>query len=346
MINGAKHDIAIEQFYVAGKHGEALDAVIEALRSAGQRGVHIRFLMEKKGEALSEPATIDRLKSIPNLSFRTIAWADVAGSGIIHAKFFIVDARAAYIGSQNFDWRSLSQIDETGLRITQSRIVHQLQAIFEQDWQAQERIAHGKSVPPLRNFGYAPTAGHALLVASPNTYDPRGIGDSQATLVRLIGAAKREIAIEVMEYSTTAFGGGEYHVIDDALRAAAKRGVKVRLMIADWALTDQRLPGLISLAAVPGVEIRVASIPQPDSGAIPYARVVHTKVMTIDESIAWIGTSNWEGGYLDTSRNVEVVLHDAKMAARVRALENRLWTSDYASSLAEARRRPPVHPGG
>ena len=189
-------------------------------------------------------------------------------------------------------------------------------------------------------------AGYALLVASPNTYDPVGIGDSQEMLVRLIGAAKRDIVIEVMDYSTTAFGGGAYHVIDDAIRAAAKRGVHVRLIIADWALTDQRLPGLTSLAAVPNVDIRVASIPQPDSGPIPYARVVHTKVMTIDNATAWIGTSNWEGGYLDTSRNVEVVLNDAAMANRLRALEDRLWNSDYAAPFAVARTRPPVHPGG
>ena len=346
MIDGAQHDIALEQFYVAGKKGEALDPVIAALEAAGQRGVHIRFLMEKKGEGMSNPDTIARLKAIPNLTFRTLAWADVAGSGIIHAKFCIVDGREAYVGSQNFDWRSLSQIDETGLRITQPHMVGQLHAIFDHDWQAQERVAAGKSIPPLRRYDYAPTAGYALLVASPNTYDPVGIGDSQEMLVRLIGAAKRDIVIEVMDYSTTAFGGGAYHVIDDAIRAAAKRGVHVRLIIADWALTDQRLPGLTSLAAVPNVDIRVASIPQPDSGPIPYARVVHTKVMTIDNATAWIGTSNWEGGYLDTSRNVEVVLNDAAMANRLRALEDRLWNSDYAAPFAVARTRPPVHLGG
>ncbi|PEQ13426.1 phospholipase [Novosphingobium sp. PC22D] len=345
MIARARHDIAIEQFYVTGEPGEALDPVMEALEAAGRRGVRIRFLMEKKGEAMSDPATIDRLKRIPNLEFRTLAWGDVAGAGIIHAKVFVIDGREGYVGSQNFDWRALSQIDETGLRITDRSIARRLQAIFEQDWRAQARIAAGETAPPVRAETYVPPRRRAMLVASPNAYNPPGVGDSQSALVSLIGAAEREIVAEVMQYSTTAFGGGDYRVIDDALRAAAARGVKVRLLIADWALTERRLPGLLALSAAPGVEIRVATIPQLSSGEIPYARVVHTKVMTIDDAIAWVGTSNWEGGYLDTSRNVEVVLRDAVMAKRLRALQEQLWTSAYAASLEEACSRLAVPAG-
>ena len=346
MIDHARHEIDLEQFYVSGKPGSALDPVIAALDAAGRRGVRIRFLMERKGLSDSDTATIARLKAIPNLDFRLIAWSDVDGSGIIHAKFITVDGRDGYVGSQNFDWRSLSEIDETGLHVTAAAMVGEMQRIFDQDWDAQALIAAGQKVPPLRTDGDAPTQGDALLVASPNAFDPPGVGDSQATLVKLIGAAKHDIRVEVMEYSTTAFGGGAYHIIDDALRAAARRGVKVRLAIADWDLTPQRLPGLISLSRVPNVEIRVARIPQAASGFIPYARVVHTKIMTIDGRLAWIGTSNWEGGYLDNSRNLEVVLRNPAMAARVGALETQLWTSPDAMPLAAALKRPPVKPGG
>lgn len=346
MIGRARHEIDFEQFYVAGKPGEALDRVIAAMEAAGRRGVRIRFLMERKGLSESDAATIERLKRIPNLDFRLLAWSDVSGSGIIHAKFFMVDGHEAYVGSQNFDWRSLNQIDETGLRVTDAVMIGQMQRIFEQDWRAQAVLAAGGHVPPLRSADPAPIDGRAFLVASPNAFDPPDVGDSQASLVKLIAAARHDIRVEVMEYGTTAFGGGEYHVIDDALRAAARRGVRVRLMVADWDLTPSRLPGLIALASVPNVEIRVSRIPQPPSGFIPYARVSHTKVMTIDGGLAWIGTSNWEGGYLDTSRNLEVVLRDRAMADRVSALQEQMWTSPYAMSLADARKLPPVHPGG
>jgi phosphatidylserine/phosphatidylglycerophosphate/cardiolipin synthase-like enzyme len=340
MFDRAKHSIDLEQFYVSGMPGEPLDRVIASLEAAGKRGVHIRFLMEEKGQSASDTPTIDRLKAIPNLEFRMLGWAKVNGSGIIHAKFFVVDGRSAFVGSQNFDWRALKHIDETGLAITHPRIVGQLHRIFAHDWNAAALVAAGKPVPPLRKTNYAPIDAKAFLVASPNAYDPSDVGDSQASLVKLIGAARRDIRIEVMEYSASAFGGGTYTVIDDALRAAAARGVHIKLAIADWNMWPSNLPALESLAALPNVEIRVAAIPPASTGFIPFARVVHTKIMAIDGEVAWVGTSNWEGGYLDNSRNLEIVLRDRKMAERVGGIQMQLWNSRYTLPFALAKAIP------
>lgn len=108
--------------------------------------------------------------------------------------------------------------------------------------------------------------------------------------------------------------------------------------MAGWSLSGKRLPGLLSLAGLPNVDVRVARIPRASAGPIPYARVVHTKVMTIDDKIAWVGSSNWEGGYLDKSRNVELIFRSKPMAVRVDALESQLWTSTYTLPLAQAAR--------
>ncbi|MCW3836623.1 phospholipase D-like domain-containing protein [Sphingomonas canadensis] len=340
MFRAAKRSIDIEQFYVSGAPGEPLDSVIAALEDAGKRGVKIRFLMEEKGQSAADAATIERLKAIPNLEFRMLNWAKVKGSGIIHAKFFIVDGKAAFVGSHNFDWRALKHIDETGLRITQRKMVGQIAAIFAHDWGAAALQAEGKPVPALRSAVYAPTGGRAFLVASPNAFDPAGVRDSQAALVKLIGEAKREVTVQVMEYSVRAFGGGDYKVIEDALRAAAARGAKVRLLIADWAMRPDNLPLLEAFDALPNVEVRVMAIPPASTGFIPYARVSHTKVMTIDGKLAWVGTSNWQGGYLDDSRNLEVVLRSRKMAQRVRAITDQAWNSPYSKPFAEAKLIP------
>jgi len=340
MFDQAKSNIDLEQFYVTGQTGEPLDRVIASLEAAARRGVHIRFLMEEKGLKSSDQPTLDRLKAIPNIEFRMLDWTKVNGSGIIHAKFIIVDGKTAFVGSQNFDWRALKHIDETGLKVTQAKMVDQLHRIFEHDWAAQKLVAAGQPVPHLRDHDYSPIDAKIFLVASPNDFDPADVGDGQASLVKLIGAAKRDVRVEVMEYSTNMFGGGSYHVIDDALRAAAARGVKVQLMIADWDLWPSNMAGLESLDALPNVEIKVASIPQASTGFIPYARVVHTKIMTIDGAIAWIGTSNWEGGYLDNSRNLEIVLRDPKMAKRLGAMELQMWNSPYAKPFAEAKLIP------
>jgi phosphatidylserine/phosphatidylglycerophosphate/cardiolipin synthase-like enzyme len=257
----------------------------------------------------------------------------------------VVDGLAAYVGSQNFDWRSLEHIDETGLKVTDAHMVGQIRAIFAYDWQAQQRIEQGLTVTPLRTGDDTRDASRPVyLVASPNRFDPPGVGDSQAAVARLIGQARREVRIEVMEYAPLARNGGPYTVIDDAIRAAAARGDKVRLLVSDWDLSPFKQPSLRSLAAVPNVELRVIRIPEAKEGPIPYARVVHTKVMTIDGETAWVGTSNWEGGYLDNSRNLEIVLRNRTMAARLRAMQDLAWTSPYVTDLDAAIAWREAHP--
>lgn len=42
----------------------------------------------------------------------------LVGGGILHTKLWIADRKSAYIGSANTDWRSLSQVKELGLFIS------------------------------------------------------------------------------------------------------------------------------------------------------------------------------------------------------------------------------------
>lgn len=346
MIDAARERIDFEQYYAAAQPGEPLDTVIAHIEKAAARGVRIRFLMEKKGLSASTPATIERLRRIPGLDFRLLAFSDLAGEGIIHAKYFVVDGVAAYVGSQNFDWRSLTHIDETGLAIDDPAIVAQLGAIFEQDWQAQQRIEAGRPVPATAAAPSLPPPSGSYIVASPARFNPPGVIDSEGELVRLLGTAQREVRIEVMEYAPLAFKSGYYGVIDQAIRTAAQRGVAIKLLVADWNLTPAKVPYLKSLAVLPNIEVRVVTIPQDASGFIPFARVVHTKTMAIDDGVAWIGTSNWEGGYLDTSRNIEVVVRDPLMAKRVAALHEQLWSSRYARPIDINRAYVAPRPGG
>jgi phosphatidylserine/phosphatidylglycerophosphate/cardiolipin synthase-like enzyme len=307
--------------------------------------VKIRFLLDQKGVGLSEAATIAQIKAIPNLDLRLIDFNKVTGNGIVHAKYLAVDGQVAYIGSQNFDWRSFEHIHETGLKITEPAMVSQVQAIFEQDWQAQALTSQGSRATVL-NSKVVPAnyAQNAFLLASPNAYNPAGVGDSETGLPALLAEAKSEVRIQLLDYAPLSYGPNRtrpyYAVIDNAVRAAAQRGVKIKLMVSAWNTEAPAIAYLKSLALLPNVEIRIVTIPTASTGFIPFARVIHSKTMSIDGKLAWVGTSNWAGGYFDLSRNLEVVLRNDAMAQRIAALHEQTWSSVYAQPIDINKKYP------
>ena len=350
LFDAAKSEIVIAQFYAVSKPGTAFEKVLASLTQAGQRGVKIRFLLDLKGVGLSEPATIEQLKAIPNLDLRIIDFNKITGNGIVHAKYLAVDGKVAYIGSQNFDWRSFEHINETGLKITEAAIVSQVQAIFEQDWQAQALTAKGSRATVLNSKTVpANYAQNAFLLASPNAYNPVGVGDSESGLPALLADAKSEVRIQLLDYAPLSYGPNRtrpyYAVIDNAVRAAAQRGVKIKLMVSAWNTEAPAIAYLKSLALVPNVEIRIVTIPTASTGFIPFARVIHSKTMTVDGKLAWVGTSNWAGGYFDLSRNLEVVLRNEAMAQRLAALHEQTWSSSYAQPI-DINKQYPKPPKG
>ncbi|MBN3216453.1 phospholipase D-like domain-containing protein [Pectobacterium polaris] len=349
LFDNAQHTIELGQFYVANQAGTRFDTVLQHLRAAGERGVRIRLLLEEKGLKISTQDTLEQLKTIPNLELRVIPFERLSG-GIVHAKYLLVDGKQAYMGSQNLDWRALEHIHETGLLIDDPRVVTQISAIFEQDWQAQARLAHGETVPPLPAATQPADRSGNYLVASPKAFNPAGVIDSEEELPRLLAEAQQLVRIQVMDYVPLSYGPEKtrpyYAVIDNAIRTAAARGVQIELMVSEWSTKMPNIAYLKSLAMLPNIQIKTVSIPQASSGFIPFARVIHSKIMTIDGKKAWIGTSNWSGGYLDNSRNLEMVIQNPAMAQRVDMLYTQLWNSEYAHPLRIDYDYPRPDPGG
>ena len=84
---------------------------------------------------------------------------------------------------------------------------------------------------------------------------------------------------------------------------------------------------------MPNIEVRFAVIPPARRGFIPYARVIHSKVMRVDDDISWVGTSNWGYDYFFRSRNVEVVLRRPAVARVLDEIFLSLWNGPYVQRL-------------
>ena len=327
MIRSARTSLDAAEFYVTNRPGSALEPVLAELEKAGTRGVKVRFLLSSK-MLDQDPASVARIRRIPGAEIRSFDLTGVS-KGILHAKYFVVDGKEAFLGSQNFDWRALEHIHELGVRTSDARIVSRLSDLFAIDW----RFAGDRKLPDFPAQPPLTARPEVELVASPPFLTPKNLRPSLDALVELLGQAKRTVRVQLLVYSPIAGQDRYWPVLDNALRAAAVRGVKVRLLVSDWVLGGRSMPHLKALTLIPNLEVKVASIPEAKEGHIPFARTIHSKYLVVDETQLALGTSNWEEGYFTESRNIELIFRDSPMAAQAGHLFDRLWDSRYAFTL-------------
>ena len=331
MFAGAKRTLDLAEFYVSSQPGSRLEPVIDELLKAAARGVRVRLLVDD-GFAKHEAATLERLQATGKLSIRRFDMHARAG-GILHAKYFIVDGNEAYLGSQNFDWRSLTHIQELGVRLRSTELAGWLGDVFETDWAlagggpAEARVHAHAAKFPLVSSGAELT-----LVASPRGWLPDESSWELPRIVALVDGAKKSVRVQLLTYQAAA-RGKYFDELESALRRAAARGVAVELLVADWCKRKGCIEGLQSLAALPRIAVKLVTIPPASSGFIPYARVIHAKYLVVDGERAWIGTSNWERDYFYESRNVGLIVSGGTIPARLERFFADDWQSQYAASV-------------
>ncbi len=353
LIRGARRTLDIEQFYLSTWPGEPMDAVMAELGRAAARGVVIRLILDAR-MVRTYPRAADSLAKQRNWSVRLVDFGRIAG-GVQHAKFFLADGAVTFVGSQNFDWRALKHIHELGVIVRDARVTRDFQQVFEMDWAA----ATPAGTPPdtTRRTFRAPPRRPALPLPyrvavapgdtadvwpsfTPTRFIPDTTMDDLKRIVGLVDAARREIVVQLLQYSPE--GRGERDpAIDDALRRAAGRGVKVKLLISDWVTGGRGLAALQDLAKDPGIEVKLSTLPEWSGGYIPFARVEHCKYMVVDTVKTWVGTSNWEPNYFSASRNLAVTLGHRGLARQARQVFETSWTAPSAATLDPNATYPP-----
>jgi phosphatidylserine/phosphatidylglycerophosphate/cardiolipin synthase-like enzyme len=180
------------------------------------------------------------------------------------------------------------------------------------------------------------TGEEITFVASPRGWLPDEAESELDAIAGMLARAKERVDLQVLLHSRANRDHTAFTTLDDALRAAAARGVRVRLLVSHWGSkpgSDARAT-LDALAHVPHVEIRIFTIPPWSGGEIPFARVAHAKYLVIDRNTAWIGTSNWEGDYFLKSRNVGLVVGGGHLPTQLDSVFESAWSSAYAAPLS------------
>lgn len=340
MIGSAKKSLDFGQFYISHKEGEALEPVLSAVYDAADRGVSVRFIVDGN-MYITYPETADQLNEHENITVHIYNLSHMTG-GVLHAKYFIVDSKELFIGSQNFDWRALKHINELGLRIADKKVADYYKQIFDLDWQLSAKNADTaeilQSVKPsdeLQSY-QVKSKTYGKITVIPTASNPKIIYHlpnwDETQLVRMINSAQESIRIQLLSYSPLS-RRELYEALDFALRRAAARGVKVQMILSDWNFYSPRIEYIKSLHAIPNIDIKFSTIPEASEGYIGFARVEHCKFMVIDAKSVWIGTSNWSKSYFHQGRNLGIILENDKISGRISEKFLKSWNSEYCHTV-------------
>jgi cardiolipin synthase len=307
--------------------------VAAALARAAQRGVAVRVLVDGFGAR----------------DFAAGLGVELEGSGVevmtyrpeigqtrfrrhrlrrLHRKLSVFDGSTAFVGGINVlddfdDGKSASARFDYAVRI-EGPLVTRIHAAMRHVWRL-VRWAHlGRRPPPPAELPLAPVASgttKAVLLVRDNLRHRRDIEDAYLEAIR---SARHEIVI-----SNAYFLPGRR--FRNALLAAAKRGVSVKLLLQgriDHVLQHFATLSLYDRMLSAGVRV------------FEYERAfLHAKVAVIDGNWATVGSSNIDPFSLLLAREANVVVRDTGFAGQLKASLEAAIEGEAKEFRAEDQRR-------
>ncbi|MBT2324833.1 cardiolipin synthase B [Variovorax paradoxus] len=300
-IRGAKRSVTFETYiYWSGDIGRAF---AEALSERARAGVKVHVLLDWVGSQKIEEQLLRSMEEagVEIRRFHKPSWYDIARfNNRTHRKLLVADGAVGFTGGVGIapEWTGDAQ-DPDHWRdshyMVEGPVVAQMQAVFMDNWiKASGAVLHGE-----RYFPAIPArgAGAAQMFSS----SPSGGSESMHLMYLLsIAAATRTIDLS-----------SAYFVPDDlardALIAAVKRGVRVRI-ITPGPITDaQTVRGASRAGWGPLLEAGVQiSEFQPT--------MYHCKVMVVDDLLVSVGSTNFDNRSFRLNDEANLNIYDEAFA--------------------------------
>lgn len=303
-LQNAQHQIDIEVYTMKDSN------VREELRAAMQRGVHVRIIKESRpvgekcdvfsDETSDDDDCADQQHFVSEVRDEGGVYEPFNRSGLCprekpsclqHGKIAVIDEETALLSTGNFDESSLCIKAERPKKcnrdytmvLSEKKVVRTLQKLFDSDLAGEEYDLEA-AVGDLTD----------RLTVSPN---------SMAPLVKLLKSARNSIDLQAQYLKDT--------TINNALLAAAKRGVKIRITVAsfcafgsvrdsDWTKAN----AIYSAFDAAGIETRIFNSANKVGGHSGY---MHAKVIVVDDKRAWIGSVNGSTQSLTQNREYGLI---------------------------------------
>lgn len=280
-IDAATRSIALSSYIF--RADAAGNPFIDALTRAKERGVEVRVLIDGYGGGYFTSATYHRLREagVPAARFlhSTLPWRMPFLNLRSHKKILGIDGRTVFTGGLNIGAENLTNthprhpVFDTHFRF-EGPIVGQLIDVFAADWlfATKETLSGDAWFPALEPVGDSTAR---VVTSGP---------DSDLEKIEFVVLAALSCARKSIKIMTPYFLPDER--IITALSLAAYRGVEVDLVLpehsnhptVDWGSRVQMSPLLKA-------GCRVWTYPAPFN---------HSKLMTIDDLWALVGSANWD----------------------------------------------------
>ncbi len=308
-IRNATRSVHFETFL--WKDGELGTRLAEALIECSRAGVAVRILVDADGGKNMSDETPRRLREA-GCGFHFHHPRHIRNIGVFndrdHRKLIVIDGRVAFVGGHCIvdGWMCKAanprdNVLDVGVRL-QGPVVHAVQAVFAENWiEDTGELFLGEAFFPRLE----PAGDTAVHVAS---VKPEGSPPAVKILHHLvICMARQRLWIQ-----------NPYFLPDDeaidALCAAARRGVDVRVMVPSAEASDMPM---VQHAAHRNFHLLLA-------GGVRIFEyqdcLLHQKVMAVDGVWCAIGSSNFDDRSLETNDEITLGIKDAAMAHQLEAL--------------------------
>ncbi len=326
-IRDARHTITFETYiYWSGTIG---DEFVAALQERARAGVAVHVLLDWVGSAKMEPGLVDKMvdAGVEVIRFHEPSWSDIDKfNNRTHRKLLVVDGKVGYTGGVGIadHWRgnarNPSEWRDTHFRV-EGPVVAQMQAVFLDNWmRASGRVLHGERYfPALQPVGDQ----SAQLFSS----SPSGGSESMYLMYLMaITAARQSIDL-----------ANSYFVPDDmaidALIAAARRGVKVRILTPgphiDSDIVRRASRGQWGRMLEAGIQFAEF---QPT--------MFHVKSLVVDELITSVGSTNFDVRSFRLNDEANLNVLNRSFARLQRQVFDADWARSQPVTLQQWQQRP------
>lgn len=330
-IGQASHSVHFETFL--WKDGQLGRRVADALCERARAKVQVRVLLDAQGSKQAGKEVVARMRAA-GCQVHFFHKRSLRNIGVLndrdHRKIVVLDGREAFVGGHCIvdDWLGNAEDGEHFADVSvhlHGPIVHSLQGAFSENWAGETgELFLGEGVfPELERQGDVRM--HAAF-AKPENSAP-AVKILHHTVICL---ARERIWIQ-----------NPYFIPEpdaiDALGAAVKRGVDVRVLMPSTSGSDNPMvqhAGHRNFEKLLKCGVRLFEYPHT---------LLHQKILTVDSAWAAIGSTNFDDRSFETNDEITLAVADADLARRLDEIFTKYVQRAEEVRLDEWKRRGTWH---